>query len=164
MRTVLLLIAGFGLFLAACSSKKGGSHAPPPIDKKLLTGKWKSVSEVQFLMGYEFDADGTVKMKLLGLKDPIPGKYTWSGDRTLDLEYSKAEDVQKAYEGAAKAFKDGVKERIKKKELDGRAGPSILGAVADKLPDKQTYTVGLSDPNNLVLSQGGAMLNFEKTE
>jgi hypothetical protein len=60
MRATFLLIGSLTLVLGACSSKKGGSHAPPLPEKTLLNGKWKSVSEVQFLAGYDFGADGTM--------------------------------------------------------------------------------------------------------
>jgi hypothetical protein len=163
MRTASLLIASLALILGACSSKK--STAPPFLDKNLLNGKWKNVSQVPFFAGWEFGNDGTVKMIILDVKDPIPGQYTWSGDRTLVVEYSKEADVKKTYEAAAKAYKDGIKERISKKKMDGKAARSMLGAVEDKLPEKETYTVEITDPHFLVLNrEGGTILNFEKAD
>jgi hypothetical protein len=165
MRAMLLLIGSLALVLGACSSNKGGSHAPPVPDKTLLNGKWKSVSEAQLLAGYEFDADGTLKLKILGMKDPVPGRYTWSGERTVEVEYSTAEDVHKAYEATAKAFKEDIQERMKTKELDGKIGIGMISAVKDKLPAKESFVVGLTDPRFLVLTrQDGGTLSFDKVE
>jgi hypothetical protein len=41
----------------------------------------------------------------------------------------------------------------------------MLGAVADKLPDKETYIVGITDPHFLVLNREGRTIqNFEKAD
>ena len=37
--------------------------------------------------------DGTVKMSLQGMGRRVQGRYAWSGERTLDLEYQAAPDV-----------------------------------------------------------------------
>jgi hypothetical protein len=131
----------------------------------LLVGKWKNVSATQFIAGYDFTADGAVTLTVQGMKQPIPGRYTWSGERTLDMEYQAA-DVQQAYEAAAKAYKDQVKERIETKKLTDKAGPSMLAMVADKLPAKEMFTVGISDPRVLILThpESGASQTFEKTD
>jgi hypothetical protein len=167
MRTTFLLIGTLALAFCACSDKRSAPTPPPLPDKTLLPGKWKNNSQNQFLTGYEFDKDGGVKVMFWGMKEAIPGRYTWSSDRTVDLEYSKTADIQQAYEAAAKAYKDDINDRIKQKKLDGRAGPSLLGRVADKLPDKETFSVGITDPKYLVLSRrGGAPLTaeFEKAD
>jgi hypothetical protein len=165
MRATFVLIGTLAVVLGACSSKKGGSHAPPPLDKSLLTGKWKNPSDGSFLAGYDFDADGTLKMKIRGMKEPVPGKYTWTGERTMDVEYSAAPDVQKDYETAAKSFKEDVQERVKNKELDGRAGSGMISVVKDKLPAKESFTVGIVDPRVLVLTrQNGRAMSFDKAD
>jgi hypothetical protein len=168
MRAKLLLVGGLAL-LFGCSGPV--SHAPPPLNKELLAGKWKNASEAQFVAGYEFAGDGTLKMTILGREQPIQGRYTWSGERTLDLEYSEAPDVRQAYRAAAKAFKDQLTERIKTGKLPDRAGPSMLGAVPDELPAKATVRVAISDqprqdqPRLLILSeQSGASQTFEKAD
>ncbi len=165
MRTTLLLIGIVAVFLSGCSNKGGGGSAPPPLDKKLLNGKWKSESEAQFLTGYEFGTDGTMKMTIKGMKEPIAGKFTWNGERTIEVEYSPSADIQKDYEKAAKEYKDGIKEGVKKKELSDRAEQSMLSVVRDKLPAKETLTVGISDPHYLILTrEDSARLNLEKAE
>lgn len=152
MRTKILLIGSLALFLCACSSRR---HAPPPLDKSLLAGKWRNLSETQFLVGYDFNEDGTVKMSLRGAKEPIPGRFTWIGERKVDLVFSRTEDVQKAYEEAVKAYKDWVKDKIEKKEMSDKAGPSLRDTVPDKLPAKETLNVGISsaDPSFLTLAR-----------
>lgn len=163
MRIRFLLIGTLALLLGACSSEK--SKVPPLPHKEWLAGKWKNSAEAQFLASYEFDKDGRLKVTFQGMKEPIAGKYTWSDDRTLVLEYSKSAEAEQAYEAAVKAFKEQVNERIKTKQMDGRAGPSLLRSVADKLPDQDSFTVGLVDPKYLILSRPNVTsLNFEKAD
>jgi len=163
MRTRFLLIGTLALLLGACSSQK--SKVPPLPHKEWLVGKWKNSAQAQFLTGYEFDKDGGLKVMFQGLKEPIAGKYTWSDDRTVVLEYAKSAEVEKTYEAAAKTFKEQVNERIQTKKLDGRAGPSLLRSAADKLPEKDTFTVGLVDPKYLILSRPDvSSMSFEKVD
>ncbi len=165
MRAMLLLIGSLALFLGACTTRKGESHAPPPLDQSQLTGKWKYDSETSFLAGYDFAADGTMKMKIRGMKDPVPGKYAWTGERTVDVEYSQEADVKKAYEAAAKAFRDDVEQRVKNKELDGRAGSGMLVVVKDKLPDKESFRVAVSGGNFLILTRkDGSEMKFDRVD
>jgi hypothetical protein len=164
MRAKLLLVAILAFVLGACS--RTGAPAPPPLDKHLLTGKWKSTSEAQLVAGYEFAEDGAVKVTIRGMEQPIAGRYAWSGERTLDLEYPPAAETQQAYEAAAKAYKDDVQDRIKAGKLPDRAGPSILSAVRDKWPTSEALRVALSDqPRQLTLiNESGGSQTFEKAD
>jgi hypothetical protein len=164
MRAKFLLVAGLVLLLGACSGKV--SQAPPPINKQLLTGKWKNSSEVQLIAGYEFSDDGALKVTVRGMDLPVLGRYTWSGERTLDLDYKAEADVQKAYAAAAKAYKDDVRDRVKAGKLPDRAGPSILGAVRDEWPASETVQVGISEQPRLLMlgSEGGGSQTFEKAD
>jgi hypothetical protein len=168
MRAKLSLVAVLALVLAACSGNpsKSNSNAPPPVDKKLLAGKWKNSSDANLIAGYEFADDRAFKVSIKGMKDPIPGHYSWSGDRELTLEYHPAADAQEKYKTAAKAYKDDVAEQIKSGNLPDRAGPSILSTVRDEWPAKETFRVAISDkPRLLMLTpEGGATLTFEKAE
>jgi hypothetical protein len=49
--------------------------------------------------------------------------------------------VQKAYKTATKGFKEQVQKRIQDKTLNDKAGPSILDAIRDELPAKETFHV-----------------------
>jgi hypothetical protein len=164
MQAKLLLVGALALLLSSCSG--GVTHPPPPLDKKLLTGKWKAGSDSAFISGYEIAEDGTAKMNVRGMGQPVPARYTWSGERTLSLEYEAAPDVQQAYKAAAKAYKDDIMEGIKAGKLNERAGPSILSAVEDELPPRETLQVGLSaQPRLLILGrEGGASQTFELAE
>jgi hypothetical protein len=164
MRAKFLLVAGLFLLLGACSSKV--SQAPPPLNKQLLTGKWKNSSEVQLIAGYEFSDDGALKVTVRGMDLPVLGRYTWSGERTLDLDYKAEADVQKAYAAAAKAYKDDVQDRIKAGKLPDRASSSILGAVRDEWPASETVHVGISEQPRLLMlgSEGGGSQTFEKAD
>jgi hypothetical protein len=164
MRALLLFLGGLALIPVACSGKSG--TAPPTFDKQLLNAKWKSGSDAQIVAGYEFTADGTVKVFIRAMDKPIPGQFTWSGERTLDLEYKPDEDVALAYEAAAKRYKDDVKARIKAGTLSDRAGPSMLGGVPDKWPAIESFTAAISDQGKLlVLSKpNGESQNFDKAD
>jgi hypothetical protein len=164
MRARFLFVAGMALLLSSCSG--GGSHSLPPLDKKLLTGKWKATSDSPFMAGREFAEDGTMRTTIQGMEQPLSGRYTWDGDRTLDLEYQDGPDVQKAYRAAAKAYKEGVMNRIQAGSLPDRAGPSILSTVRDEPPARETLRVGISDrPRLLILSgEDGGPQTFEKAD
>jgi hypothetical protein len=166
MRVKLLLAAGLALFVGACSGTGTGAKAPAPIDKQLLTGKWKNSGELLLVTGYEFAEDGTLKVTIRGMEQPVAGRYAWNGERTLGLEYQAGEDVQQAYEAAAKAYKDEVNGRVKAGKLPERALPSILGAVRDKWPNSETLQVALSDkPPTLMLNdEHGTSQTFEKAD
>jgi hypothetical protein len=161
MRAKLLLVGGLALLLG-CS---GGGHAPAPLNKELLTGKWKNSAEEQFIAGYEFAGDGTVKLTLLGKEQPLAGRYTWSGERTLDLLYPDA-DARQAYQAAAKAYKEQLHDKVKNKKLPDRAETSMLAAVRDELPERETVRVGISEqpPLLILTSESGTSQTFEKAK
>jgi hypothetical protein len=158
------LVGGLALFVGACSANVG--HAPPPLNKQLLTGKWKNSSDTQFVTGYEFAEDGTLKMIVQGMEQPVPARFTWSGERTLDMEFKVPEDIQRAYQAAAKAYKDQVRDRIKSGQLTDRAGPGMLSMVPDELPAEESLQVGLSDqPRLLILARAnGVSQTFEQAD
>jgi hypothetical protein len=164
MRAKLLPAAGLALLLGACGGK--GSQGPPPLNKQLLTGKWKNTAELSLVSGYEFAGDGTLKMNVRGMERPVPGRFTWGADHDLELKYEGDDDVKKAHQAAVKAYKDQVQDRVKKGTLPERAAPSILGAVRDELPAGETFRVGLPESGRtLVLTDsGGGAQRFEKAE
>jgi hypothetical protein len=164
MHAKFLLVGGLALLLGGCSGK--ASHGPPPLDKKLLTGKWKNSSDTQFLAGHEFAEDGTLKTTFRGMRQPVPGRYTWGSERSLDLKYEPTPDVKEAYQAAAKAYKDDVRERIKSGALPDRAGPSILGTVRDELPAEEALRVSISEkPRLLILGNAsGESQTFERAD
>jgi hypothetical protein len=164
MRTKLLLVAGLALLLGACSRKV--NTPPPPLNKQLLIGLWKNSSDVPLVAGYEFAEDGTLKVTIRGMTQPVLAHYTWSGDRTLNLEYKAPPEVQQAYRSAVQAFKDGIRDRIKNGTMPERAGPSILGSVRDELPDSETLQVGIAEkPPLLILSDAeGTSQSYDKLD
>jgi hypothetical protein len=165
MRAKLLLVGSLALLLGGCGGKSN-DHAPPPLNKQLLIGKWKNSAALALIAGYDFTEGGTFTMKVAGMDKPVPGRFTWSGDRDLTLKYDANEDVKKAYAAAAKVFKDQMQERVEKKELPDRALPSILSSVHDELPAEETFRVALSEqPRFLTLSTPrGASLRFDKVD
>jgi hypothetical protein len=162
MRVKLLLVGGLALLLGSCSG--GGSHAPPPLNKELLAGRWKTTADTPFLDGYEFDKDGGAKRIIHDMKQPVTGRYSWTGDRTLHVKYDLTPEVRKAYDAAAQAYKDEVTKRIKAKTLSDRAGPFLIDAVPEKLPDEESFQVSISDKPALLILTGsdGSPQNFER--
>jgi hypothetical protein len=133
----------------------------------LVVGKWKHPSPVQFITGYEFAKDGSARVTIRGMKEPIPAHYTWSGDRTLDLEYRAPADVQKAYKAAAKAYKAGLRKRVKKGDMPEKALGPMSDAVPDELPAGETFQVGLSErPRLLILTnkKTGGSQDYEQAD
>jgi hypothetical protein len=166
MRAKTLLIVSLAVLSGACSGAGSGTNAPPPIDKKLLAGKWKSSSESLIITGYEFGEEGTLKVTIRGMEKPIEGRYAWNGERTLGLEYQTTAEVQQAYEAAAKAYKENVEAQIKSGKLLDRAGPSMLSGVPDKWPTAETIQVAISEtPRLLILTkEGEGSQTFEKAD
>lgn len=154
MRITFVLTGALILFVGGCSNNDNKApHAPPVPDKVWVIGKWKNNAEMQFLNGFEFSKDGEVKLMFRDMKGPIVCRYTWSSERDVDVEYPKTSEIQKNYEEAAKAYKAGIEAGIKAGKVDGRARPTLLGLVTDKMPEKETYRVGITDPKYLVLSR-----------
>jgi hypothetical protein len=156
---LVLLMGGLAWYLFAYSPSGGGgkgSHAPPPIDHQLLVGKWNSDSDHLLITGFDFAGDGTLKMTIRGMKKPVPGRYKWSAEHTLALEYQLA-DVKQAYQEAVKTYREAVS-----KITDARMVMSLLAIVRDELPAEEQYQVGLSErPRLLILNNGqGPPLNF----
>ena len=146
MAAKLLLAGGLALLLACCAGKV--SHAPPPLNKQLLTGKWKSASGDAFLLGYDFADDGTFQMTIWHMDRPVPGRYAWAGERDLELDYRETPEVRRAYEAALKAYREKVE------AMPGLARPSMLRPVRDELPAKETLRAGLSEkPPLLILTR-----------
>ncbi|HZV04839.1 MAG TPA: hypothetical protein VE999_07130 [Gemmataceae bacterium] len=160
--TFLVLIGSLVLFQGACSSKK--ETPPPPLNKELLMGKWKFPTGTLFLLGYEFGSDGTLKMKVQGIKQPITCQYTWSGDRSVQVEYPKEAEVRQAYEAAAKTYKNKIEEDVKNSVMDAKIASGLINGLVETLPDKETFTVGISDPRYLVLVRSGTPMNLEKDD
>jgi hypothetical protein len=165
MRGKLLFVIGLALLLSACSPPRV-NQPPPPLKKELLSGKWVSTTDGLLIAGYEFSADGTVKVNVRGMEKPIQARYTWSGDRTVDLDYQLTDEVQQAYKAAVKTYKEGVNDRIKKGKLPDRAAASIMSTAPDELPAKETMRVALSEkPAFLMLERGeGSSQTFDKAE
>jgi hypothetical protein len=158
MRAKLLLAGTLALLLAGCSGRV--SHAPPPLNKQALTGKWRSPAPESFILGYDFADDGTFTMTVWHMDRPVAGRYAWSGERDLDLDYQVTPEVRQAYEAAVKAYKEKVN------DLPGLARPSMLRLVRDELPARETVRVGISEtrPELILTPDNGMSQNFLKAE
>lgn len=165
MRATFLLVGSVALLFGGCAGKSN-DHAPPPLDKQLLIGKWKSSAGLALVTGYDFAEGGTFQMNVAGMDKPVTGRYNWGGDRDLVLKYEANEDGKKAYAAAAKAYKDEVRQRVEQGTLPDRALPGILGTVRDELPAEATFRVGLTEKPRLLMlnTSDGVALRFERAE
>lgn len=164
MHAKILPAAILALLLGACSPKKNAPQPPPPPDKQALIGKWKSPGQDHFILGYDFASDGTLKTKIHGLDKPVPARFTWIDDRSIELEYSA--DALKTLKAAAEEYKKWVKEVIKKGERSGRAEGSMLSEVAKDMPAKETLRVNIAGkPAMLVLiREEGGSVHYDREE
>ena len=163
MRKRFLLVLALALLSSACSRTSSGS-APPAPNRSLLAGKWKNSSESQLISSYEFAENGNFAVSIRGMGEPVKGKFVWSDDRSLSLEYQITAEMQKAYEAAAKAYKDEVNDKIKNGLLPDRAGPSIMGGVRDKWPVAETFKISLPEkpPMLIVIGESGGSQTFDR--
>ena len=166
MRFLHLLLGGLVLGVVACGGKV--NHAPPPLKKELLIGKWKHPSDARLITGYQFAEDGTFEMTVKGVDKKVPGKFNWTGDRSLELVYKDTpQELKKAYAEAAKAFREDIKQRVKDHKLNDRAAPSILSAIEDELPNREEFQVSISEQPrelNLIIPESGATQRFDKAD
>ena len=158
MRLTVLLVGGLVLLLVGCRSRV--PHPPPPLNQHLVAGKWTNLAHDQLILGYDFADDGTFQMTVWHVEQPVPGRYSWNGERDLDLDYQVTPEMEKAYEAAVKDYREKVN------ELPGLARPSMLRPVRDELPEKETLRVGLSEkPPELILTrEDGYSQNFKREE
>jgi hypothetical protein len=164
MRATFLLLIGVPiLFLGACSNKQPGV-APPPPKKELVVGKWKTSSDSLFLQGFEFGEDGKMELLYKGMKKPITGRYTWSDERNVEVEYEKDEGARQDYEAAAKMYRDQLQEDVDHQRLDQKIAGGLRSGLVDKLPDKEVFRVGINDPKYLNLVRGNNTLNLQRKE
>jgi hypothetical protein len=155
------------LFLAVCGGcKQGQGHAPPPLDKQLFIGKWEADEPEQFIQALEFGTDNTFTMRIKSMPETVPGKYAWTGETRLTLEYQLSEELQKKTKAALAEVKAKIRERGEK--APGTTGPAIANSAKqypDELPAKEELRVGLSDRYGpvLILSTESALhFQFKK--
>src|SRR5512144_3453403 len=103
MRTAqVILIGALGLALTACpggGTNKGAAVAKP---RELIVGKWEATDPAQIVQVYEFADDGTLKVSLKDQKEAAPGKFKFTNDETMEVDYQVPEEVKKAYRDQVK--------------------------------------------------------------
>src|SRR5437660_1645756 len=119
------LLAGALLALSACGSKQ--THAPPPLNHDLLIGRWESEDADQFVQGYEFGPDQSVRVSIWRGPE-IAATYSWTANTVLALEYHPSEDVKKRYKETLTAYRDDIKKRASK--VAGQYGEGIAQSAA----------------------------------
>ncbi len=172
MRVLCLLLAGaLGLLAGACAKAPVPKHEVTPVSKykELLSGRWQRAEKEPFLQGYEFGEDGKVKMTVQGLADSIEGKYTWSGDRELKIEYRASEEARKRFAAAVRAFKEPG-QKLLAEGKDGKAALGIqksLESLPDELPASETVKVVLGEepvPVLILTTPQGTTITFHRAK
>jgi hypothetical protein len=167
------MVGGLCLLLPACGSGKVKKDDPSvtPVGKykELLVGKWEADEKDAFIQGYEFASDNTLKMTVKGMKEPIPGKFSWSGDRELDIKYNPSPEVKKDYAAAAKAYKEPGQKRLAEGKLSGQIAAGVkkgLAAIPDEAPATETAKVILAETPVpvLIVTVKDRVINFHRAK
>jgi hypothetical protein len=172
MRALCLLLAGLlGLLVSACGDHKGKQDDITPVSKykELLGGQWEVGTKEELLQGYEFGSDNTLKMTIKGMAGPVQGKFTWSGDKELEIEHQVGEEVKKQYAAAVKAYKEPTRKKLEEKNVDQRSALGMkmgLNAIPDELPARETLKIILGEKPFLVLivTNNGVTKTFKRAE
>jgi hypothetical protein len=167
----LLLIGALCLLPGACAKRevKTDDVTITPVSKykELLVGKWQNDNQEDIIQGYEFASDNTMKMTVKGMKEPVPGKFSWSGERELDITYNAGPDVKKGYVAAVNAYKEPLRKRVGKGEGPIAAGMKKgMDAIPDNLRAKETIKVTLAEKPQevLIVNAGGRQMAFRRSK
>jgi hypothetical protein len=170
MRALGLLVAGgFGLLIASCSSGKVTNNDNTPVSKykEMLVGKWNADGKEQLVQAYEFGPDNKFKMTVKGMPEVVEGKYSWVGDRELELEYQASDGAKKGFAAAVKAHKEPLLKTAAGGGPIGDAVKKSLDMMPDELPAKEKVKVILGEkPHDLLIItfEHGLILNFDKVK
>ncbi|HZT79232.1 MAG TPA: hypothetical protein VFA26_03360, partial [Gemmataceae bacterium] len=110
----VLLVGTLGLLLAACTGAKDKGKDNVRADlgkpKDLIVGKWKAADPAQLVQVCEFADDGTLKVTLKDVREAAAGKYRFTDDSTMEVEFQAPAEVKKAYRESVKAAKKAAAE------------------------------------------------------
>jgi hypothetical protein len=165
----LVVVGGLGLLAASCGSGAVRTDDITPVSKykEMIVGKWEADGKGQLVQGYEFGPDDKLKVILKGMADSIPGTYTWTGDKELELKYQAPEEVKKQYAAAIKAHKRPSKELAAKGGPFGDTVQKNLDAIPDELPAAEKVKVILGEkPHELLIvtPEGGVAQTFKRAK
>jgi hypothetical protein len=170
MRVLCLLGAtALGLLITSCGSGTVKTDPVVPVGKykEMLVGKWVADTPNQLVQAYEFGPDDKFKMTVKGITGAIEGKYSWVGDRELELEYQASEAAKKEYVAAVQASKEPLRKTAEGGGPIGDAVKKSMDAIPDELPAKETVKVILSEkPHDLMIVtlEKGLTLNFDRAK
>jgi hypothetical protein len=165
----LIAAAGLGLLVAGCGSGTVRTDPVTPVSKykEMIVGKWEADTKEQLVQGYEFAPDGGLKVTFQGMAEAVPGKYSWVGDRALELEYQASAGAQKDYAAAVKAYKEPLRKTVEGGGPIGDAVGKSLDMISDELPAKEKAKVILSEKPRemlIVTLERGSTLNFNRAK
>jgi hypothetical protein len=144
------LVIGMSLLLGACGSSE--SHAPPPVNRDLLLGKWEAEEPEQLFQTFEFKADKSFIVTFWHKPETVAGNYSWSSDGTISVEFLLSEEAKKACKQTLASFREDIQERGK--NLKGQYGQQVSDSAKrfpDELLEKRDYRVGISEGKIVVL-------------
>jgi hypothetical protein len=163
MRLIQFFLVGCLILpLGACAaSGQGSPHpAPAPVKRELLIGRWAATDPSQFVQGFEFSKDGSLKTVFKAMTEPVPGRYSWTDDRTIVLEFQPTEAARKAFQKVARAHRDSVK-----KAVEWKAGPERAEQAAAVYPlelsERETWNIGLAENQLFLTNDKDVRLSFD---
>jgi hypothetical protein len=156
---VLVVVVSFNL--SACDNGPD-SHAKAVVSETkpqdVLVGRWEVKDEHWFkphIQGYEFAADQTAKLLLLGRTRPLPAKYHFIDDYTLELEYDRTDDTCDEYSRAVRGCMRSIRHTS--------ALPTSeygLDRIPTELPAKEKLTISLRTLGKGIMG-GGLATKYE---
>jgi hypothetical protein len=141
IRLVLVLVSC--LLLASCDNPGSKAKAPGELKApEVIVGKWVGKKDGQggdsYIGSYEFGTDHSVRVMCLNAEKPITGKYQFTNDYTLQLEYEGTSESRKAFAEAAKAFRMSAADTAIKDK-----GGAARSQIPNELPAKEILTINV---------------------
>jgi len=154
-------IGGVCLMLCACGGAK---------NSELIVGKWDAADKKDVVQSYQFEKDGTVKLTLNDGKTAA-GKYKFTDDSTMDVEYDVPEEVKVAYRESVKAYKRAGEEAKKALgSIPGVGGVASQGVgemfnlIPDEFPTKEKLKVAIKDDELTLTNDKGFVQKLKKAK
>jgi hypothetical protein len=168
MRVIRVVpIASLLFCLGACAGPTQGQRPapPPPVNRAMLAGAWAAFDKDQFVQKVEFENDDSMKTTFRYMPETVPGKFSWSDDRTLVAEYQLSDAIRKAYQTAAKKQRDEIRPVLERTKL-GKEGAQRVVATqyADELTARQTLQIGFTGDLLVIRTEKGQQLSFKRVK
>jgi hypothetical protein len=144
MRAITSILVMAGCFaLLSCDNPGSRAKAPGELNPPdVIVGTWVAKKDESgresYIVGYEFGPDHSAKVICLNAKEPIKGKYQFTNDYTLKMEYEATAEAKRTFAEASKVFR----------RSDGETAIQDKGAPTshpfpEELPKSETFTINV---------------------